>query len=117
MNNAVGMFPTLILCFATHQIQDADTFEHARAWSDHRILILLVLSGIVGIGICYLGFECQRQISATSFFVLQNASKVAVVTAGMTFFGDPISFIGSIGLAMSLGGSFLYSKAQMEMTE
>jgi len=115
VNNSVGMIPALILALASHQLTGLQ--EHARdhtGWSDWRILVLLALSGIVGIGICYLGFETQREISATSFFVLQNISKVFVVGAGVILFEDPIhSPASGISLLMSLGGSFIYGRLQM----
>merc|ERR1719188_1800495 len=101
----------------TGQASHARLEEHASDWKDPKLMVILILSGVVGIGICYFGFECQRVISATSFFVLENVSKVAVVCAGMTFFGDPITPGGMLGLSLSLGGSFFYSQAQIDLTE
>lgn len=116
MNNALGLLPTLILACATHQVSDLTKPEQQEMWSDPAAWFLLVLSGCVGIGICYLGFECQRVISATSFFVLQNMSKVFVVGAGILVFHDPIRSVSQVaGLCMSLGGSFMYGKTQMDM--
>jgi len=115
VNNAVGMVPTVILALSTHQMSGLS--DHAQAeggWRDARVLCLLVLSGVVGIGICYLGFECQREISATSFFVMQNMAKMAVVCAGVLIFQDPIqSPYSGMGLLLSLGGSFAYGRLQM----
>lgn len=115
INNFVGMIPCVALAVASGQLARAP--EHAQGhagWSDPRVWILLVLSGLVGIGICYLGFETQREISATSYFVMQNVSKVFVVGAGVLFFEDPIQSPASgIGLLLSLGGSFLYGRLQM----
>jgi len=114
INNSFGLIPTLLLACATHQFEETQTPTNKASWQDPRVLILLALSGCVGIGICYLGFMCQRVISATSFFVMQNVSKVAVVSAGVCFFGDPISSGSSVsGLCLSLGGSFLYGYLQM----
>jgi drug/metabolite transporter (DMT)-like permease len=116
MNNLVGLVPTLVLAFATHQIQDASLPSNKASWQDWRIIILLLLSGCVGIGICYLGFECQRAISATSFFVLQNVSKVGVVVAGVLIYHDSIkNSVAVLGLLLSLGGSFCYGAAQMHL--
>lgn len=117
MNNTFGMFPTLLLATATHEMDAARKPENLAHWHDLRVLMLLCLSGFVGIGICYLGFECQRAISATSFFVLQNMSKVAVVSVGIAVFADPLSTWTLAGLALSIGGSFLYGKAQMAAPE
>merc|ERR1719401_2005733 len=118
MNNAFGSIPALLLAGATHQISDMTSPEHRASWTDPRVLTLLALSGAIGIGICYLGFECQRAITATSFFVLQNFSKVVVVVCGVTFFGDPISSpLAMAGLVLSIGGSFSYGKAQMTLQQ
>mmetsp|Transcript_23938 Transcript_23938/g.65234 ORF Transcript_23938/g.65234 Transcript_23938/m.65234 type:complete len:381 (-) Transcript_23938:47-1189(-) len=115
VNNSFGMIPTIVVALASHQVARLhENAQHGAGWSDPRVLVLLVLSGVVGIGICYLGFETQREISATSFFVLQNVSKVAVVGAGVLLFEDPIQSPGSgIGLLLSLGGSFAYGRLQM----
>jgi drug/metabolite transporter (DMT)-like permease len=118
MNNALGSIPALLLAGATHQISDMASPENRASWTDPKVLTLLAMSGAIGIGICYLGFECQRVITATSFFVLQNFSKVAVVVCGITFFGDPISSpLAVAGLVLSIGGSFCYGKAQMSLQE
>jgi len=118
MNNAFGSIPALLLAGATHQISDMASPEHRASWTDPRVLTLLALSGAIGIGICYLGFECQREITATSFFVLQNFSKVVVIVCGVTFFGDPIrSPLAVAGLVLSIGGSFCYGRAQMSLQE
>jgi len=117
-NNAFGSIPALLLAGATHQISDMASPEHRASWTDPCVLTLLALSGTIGIGICYLGFECQRAISATSFFVLQNFSKVVVIVCGVAFFGDPLSSpLAVAGLALSLGGSFCYGKVQMSLQE
>jgi len=117
-NNALGSVPALLLAGATHQISDMASPENRASWADPRVLLLLAMSGAIGIGICYLGFECQRAITATSFFVLQNFSKVVVVVCGITFFGDPISSpLAVAGLVLSIGGSFCYGKAQMSLQE
>jgi hypothetical protein len=110
LNNLFGMVPTLILATATGQLQG--TAQNA-AWMDPKVLLLLLFSGLVGTGISVLGIECQRAISATSFSVMQNASKVGVVSAGIIVFADPIgSPISLLGLSMSLSGSFLYGWTQ-----
>merc|ERR1719215_2231473 len=99
---------------ATHQLTDMTVPAHRANWTEPRVQVLLLLSGIVGVAICNLGFVCQRAISATSFFVLQNVSKVAVVASGVVFFGDPISSVwAAAGLLLSMGGSFVYGGLQM----
>jgi len=111
LNNFFGALPTLMLAMSTGQLHDARV-EQAQ-WLQPPVLVLLLLSGLVGTGISVLGIECQRAVSATSFSVMQNASKVAVVGAGALLFLDPIgSPASAMGLLLSLGGSFVYGLAQ-----
>eukprot|EP00746_Dinoflagellata_sp_MGD_P165278 gnl/MRDRNA2_/MRDRNA2_94453_c0_seq1.p1 gnl/MRDRNA2_/MRDRNA2_94453_c0~~gnl/MRDRNA2_/MRDRNA2_94453_c0_seq1.p1 ORF type:complete len:447 (-),score=50.39 gnl/MRDRNA2_/MRDRNA2_94453_c0_seq1:324-1664(-) len=115
LNNGVAMVPTFGMVLATQEITKVTNSAGPVHWTDPQALALLALSGFVGMGICYFGFECQREVSATSFFVMQNLSKVAVVSVGVTVFGDPLSSPWAVlGLVMSLGGSFIYGQAQME---
>lgn len=118
INNTLGILPTLILAQASGQFSSAASPAHKASWTDGRVLLLLLASGLVGIGISWLGLECQRVISATSFIVMQNASKIFVVLAGVTFFGDEVRSAGAIGgLCLSLVGSWLYGAAQMQASK
>lgn len=120
MNNAIGMLPTFALAFFTAEIDGmmGPQAETVNTWTDPRILVLLLISGGIGLGICYFGFACQRVISATSFMVLQNTSKIAVVTMGICVFHDPIrSPYMLLGLLLSCGGTFLYGKASMDLQD
>jgi len=118
MNNIFGSIPALVLAGATHQISDMATPEGRATWMDPCVLPLLVLSGAIGTGMGYLGLEVQRAISATSFFVLQNISRVAVIVCGIVFFQDPIkSPLDVAGLVFSVGGSIAYGKVQMSLQQ
>jgi len=117
LNNGFAMIPTIGMAMMTHEVATATTPENIAHWSDPQTIVLIVLSGFIGMGICYFGFECQREISATSFMVMQNVSKIAVVAVGVSVFGDPLSSVWAyLGLVMSISGSLAYGKAQMEMT-
>lgn len=117
VNNALGMIPTLALAFITQETAQALQPEKAANWLDPRVLVVLLMSGAIGIGIGYFGFACQKAMTATSFMVLQNISKVAVVSMGILIFADPIkSPFAVVGLLLSLSGSALYGKSQMEAT-
>lgn len=115
VTNGVGIIPAMTLALATREVQGIAKLEHAVTWSDSRVMILLILSGILGIGICYTGCELQRVISVTSFAVMHNASNVAVVACGVLFFRDPIkSTAAKTGLMLSLLGGFFYSHASLQ---
>merc|ERR1719220_857203 len=118
LNNFFGMLPTLLLAGVSGQFQKVAAPEQSARWMETQVIVLLVLSGLVGTGISILGLECQRAISATSFSVMQNTSKIAVVSAGILFFFDPIgSPVSMAGLSLSLTGSFLYAWAQQKATQ
>merc|ERR1719428_52336 len=109
MSNGLA-FPSLIGAGSTKEISAALSPEMAARWTDPIVLMLLLISGFGGMGVGFFSLRCQRDTSATSVFVLQNADKVGVIITGITLFGDPIkSFGASIGLLMSIGGSLLYS--------
>lgn len=113
LNNFVGLFPTLAVAMATGEFQQASS--NLARWMNPRVIFLLVLSAVVGISICYTGLVCQREITATSFLVMQNASKFGVVMMGVLIFADPIgSPLVALGLVLNLGGSALYGKAQLD---
>lgn len=113
INNAVGIIPTFVVALASHQVAEvSDVAQRSAGWSDPFILSMLVLSGFLGYGMAYFGLECQRAITATSFFVLQNFSKVGVIGTGIMFFGDPVnSGLTVVGLVLSVVGSVLYGLA------
>merc|ERR1719206_799167 len=115
MSNSLGMIPTAALAFGTSELAKARSGDEA--WSNPQVLVLLMLSGLVGLGINYLGFETQRAISATSFFVLQNVTKLAVVGMGVLMFGDPLTRLTAMGIMLSVSGSAMYGFAQMRLND
>lgn len=115
VTNLFGMLPCIVLAFATTQISELP--KHRKHWTDIRIIAMLCLSGVVSIGIGALGFEVQRRLSATSFLIMQNVSKIVVVFIGVLVFGDTIkSPLAGSGLLVSLLGSFMYSRMQMKVS-
>jgi drug/metabolite transporter (DMT)-like permease len=114
LNNLFGMVPLFVLAQANGQLQSLMNGEHLDVWLDPNVMAILIMSGVIGIGICYIGFECQRALSATSFFVMQNLSRVGVIIAGVVFFGDPIKSVTSIiGMVVTLSGGAAYGRLQM----
>lgn len=107
LNNSLGMIPTMAMAYAMH---DVNTFRaHHNAWRDPCTLLLVALSGFMGMGIGFCGLMCQRAMTATSFQVLQNMSKIGVVAVGVSVFGDRMDGPSQIvGMALSLLGSAAY---------
>jgi drug/metabolite transporter (DMT)-like permease len=116
MNNGLACIPALILAGFAGEMKQATSTEMSQNWTDPIVLIVLGISGFVGMGVGYFGMEAQRDISATSLFVLQNTSKIGVVALGIMVFGDPIkSGIANLGLVMSLVGSLAYGHSTMKI--
>lgn len=111
LNNLMGLVPTLLLAVTLH---DFDDFDKSK-WFASSTTMLLLLSGVIGTGICYFALAVQREIAATSFMVLQNACRMAVVLVGVLVFGDPIGWpFQVLGLALSFAGALWYGKAQID---
>merc|ERR1719482_2327528 len=86
---------------------------HHSAWTDPATLLLVALSGMFGMGIGFYGLMCQKAMTATSFQVLQNMSKVCVVGVGVVVFGDRLDSPTRLGgMALSLLGSAAYGLAR-----
>lgn len=111
LNNSFGMLPTFAMAIAMHEVQGYKL--HYTAWTDPATLVLVGMSGCMGMGIGFFGLMCQRAMSATSFQVMQNASKVIVVCVGVFVFGDNLDGPTRLGgMALSLVGSLAYGVAK-----
>jgi len=109
VNNAMGFFPCILVGFCAGELQEYDS----STWLSVPSILLFLMSGLAGAGLSYFGIGVQREISATSFMVLQNAVRMAVVVAGVAFFGDSIKRGSTmIGLAICFAGAMLYGHTQ-----
>merc|ERR1740138_1741621 len=114
LNNFVGMIPTVVMALATGEFAKVDAAKFFLSMTT----VLLLLSGIIGTGICYFAIAVQREISATSFMVLQNIVRMAVVLVGVVVFLDPLGWpFQVVGLALSFAGALWYGKAQLDGAE
>jgi drug/metabolite transporter (DMT)-like permease len=111
LNNAVGLIPTLALALFLGEFSKVDV----HVWFGSLTAVLLLLSGLIGTGICWFALAVQREITATSFMVLQNAVRMAVVLFGVLAFFDPIGWpFQVLGLVLSFAGAFWYGLAQLQ---
>jgi len=116
MNNGLALIPTMLLAGFSHEFEHATSAQMTQKWTNPVVLSFLIVSGFVGMGVGYFGTECQRDLTATSFFVMGNATKCGVVLLGITVFGDSFKHMhANLGLLMSLTGSALYGHAQMQI--
>jgi solute carrier family 35 protein len=113
LNNLLGCIPTAVMGYHIGEVALFDS----KLWFHSSTTVLLLLSGIIGSGICYFAIAVQREITATSFMVLQNTARMGVVVAGIVIFSDPVDSIGKlVGLILSFAGAIWYGRSQMEAT-
>jgi drug/metabolite transporter (DMT)-like permease len=111
ISNTIGLIPSLLLAGFSHEFKEVT--GHVENWMDPGVILLLIMSGFMGIGIGLFGLMCQKTMSATSFMVLQNMSKVGVVAIGVSLFGDKVnSRQRFMGMIFSLAGSAAYGYAR-----
>lgn len=139
LNNLLGMFPLLIAAWATNEFEK---IPGAMSEVDALGAFWIAASCAVGVGISYTGIWVQSLISATSFLVLVNANKFAIIfleayalphwclqkpghhgisshegesTSGCPdgiFKGKDLSNMQILGAVISIVGGILYGKAR-----
>lgn len=111
LNNALGLFPTFFMASYLGELAAIDL----HLWLASSTALLLLLSGIIGSCICYFAIALQREIAATSFMVIQNVVRMAVVLVGVLLFHDPIGWpFQVLGLALSFVGALWYGKSLLD---
>lgn len=87
LNNAIGAPPCLLLAAAMG--------EHVRWTSTYaeltpRALTYLLVSCLNGLAISYAGIRLQHLVTATTFMVVTNVNKFAVILFGIAAFNDTV---------------------------
>lgn len=109
--NSLGLIPTFFLAWAQGEFQQ---FQRSKDnWMDPGVIVLVLMSAFMGLFIGLAGLMCQKAMSATSFQVMQNMSKVVVVFIGVELFGDKMAgACRMFGMFLSLAGSAAYGYAR-----
>eukprot|EP00401_Gymnodinium_catenatum_P007775 CAMPEP_0117620796 /NCGR_PEP_ID=MMETSP0784-20121206/87311_1 /TAXON_ID=39447 /ORGANISM="" /LENGTH=305 /DNA_ID=CAMNT_0005424717 /DNA_START=173 /DNA_END=1086 /DNA_ORIENTATION=+ len=80
--------------------------------------LLLLGSCICCAGMCYVTIAMQREVSATSLMVLQNASRMGLVAAGIVLCHEPLaSARQAVGLTLSFAGTLCYARTQLNVSD
>jgi drug/metabolite transporter (DMT)-like permease len=114
LNNACGLLPCGVL-LAVYQ-------EPAR-WGDvlselsSSGAFLVLLSCLNGLAISYAGLRVQQLVTATTFMVLTNVNKFAVILFGVVILHDEITPLSTIGVCMAMGGGLWYGRARSRAQE
>lgn len=105
LNNVVGIFLTIGIALASGEVfmwHSVVRQATPSSWS------LIFFSCICGCCLGYLGLRCQKLVSATTFLVLQNFSKVLLLFLSMDLFGDQIKGVSALGCLLSMFGALGY---------
>lgn len=108
LNNLLGIPPILLCALVT---QEWKTLPVASDISFATYLWILA-SCIVGVGISYTGIWAQSLISATSFLMLINANKFAIIAIEATFFNKRLTLAQLVGAFITIVAAIMYGKAQ-----
>jgi len=112
LNNTVGILPLVLLAIFSGEIWTwPSAIQEVHEASGFTVLVLL--SGVMGCSLGYLSLRVGGLVSATSFLILQNLSKVLGIMAGVLLLGDPISGISAVGCAISIAGAASFSYLTM----
>jgi len=109
LNNLGGLVPVLLCAIATEEWKDvphvSDLTLPSYSW--------LLASCVVGVGLSYTGIWCQSLISATSFLVLINASKFAIVCIEALFMNSyQLTWAQVLGALITIFGAVTFGQAR-----
>jgi len=110
LNNLLGMVPLLLVAFWREEFAELPA---AVAKLDAVGKVWVGCSCVVGVGISYCGIWAQSLISATSFLVLVNANKFAIIFIEAFVIGNKtLSPTQWIGASISILAGIGYGKAR-----
>mmetsp|Transcript_19977 Transcript_19977/g.58991 ORF Transcript_19977/g.58991 Transcript_19977/m.58991 type:complete len:311 (-) Transcript_19977:244-1176(-) len=109
LNNAIGSPPTLVLAMIWG--------EHSRWGSAFGALSLhgvayLIISCLNGLAISYAGIRLQHMVAATTFMVITNVNKFAVIFFGILAFNETATPMSIMGCSLAILGGVYYAEAR-----
>jgi len=109
LNNLGGMVPILLCAMATEEWSEIPPMTDLSAGK----LGCLMASCFAGVGLSYTGIWCQSLISATSFLVLINANKFAIVCIEALYLnGAQLTWAQVIGALITIFGGVTFGQAR-----
>ncbi|CAK0884419.1 unnamed protein product [Prorocentrum cordatum] len=107
LNNGLGIVPMFALAIATGEIGH---WGHSLTSADRKICtwFLVVMSGLCGASLGYVGLRTQQLVSGTTVLVMQNFNKLLVISIGMGIFHEHLTPMSLLGCLISLLGCFVY---------
>lgn len=113
LNNAIALLPMCVLLAA---------FGEPAKWYLARQLTsyqwgLLAASCVNAGAISWAGINAQGYVTATTFMVLTNVNKFAVIAFGIFVLGESRSWQAVSGCCVALGGGLWYARARSKLAE
>lgn len=110
LNNFEGMLPLFACAYFTGEFAE---FPHAYASLTNVGMFYVFMGCLVGVGISYTGIWVQSLINATSFLVLVNANKFAILLVeALVAHTKSINIIQVIGATITILAACLYGVAR-----
>mmetsp|Transcript_113428 Transcript_113428/g.308085 ORF Transcript_113428/g.308085 Transcript_113428/m.308085 type:complete len:421 (+) Transcript_113428:89-1351(+) len=105
LNNALGVVPMIFLAIATGEISH---WGQSLASADLDTWFLVLMSGLCGASLGYVGLRTQQLVSGTTVLVMQNFNKLLIIALGMFVFHEHLTPMSFLGCFVSLLGCFAY---------
>jgi drug/metabolite transporter (DMT)-like permease len=105
LNNGLGIVPMLALAVATGEIAH---WGHSLTSADRNTWFLVVMSGLCGASLGFVGLRTQQLVSGTTVLVMQNFNKLLIISIGMGMFHEHLTPLSLVGCLISLLGCFVY---------
>jgi len=113
LNNLLGLPPILLCALLTQEWKALPPVESFTAAS----YFWIAASCVVGVGISYTGIWAQSLISATSFLILINVNKFAIIGIEAVFMDKQLTMAQIVGAVITIIAGVSYGKAQEALTE
>jgi solute carrier family 35 protein len=113
LNNAVALVPMSLLLVAFGEPARWHVVRSLRSWD----WTLLAASCVNAVAISWAGINAQAYVTATTFMVLTNVNKFAVVGFGIFVLGEARSWQAISGCLIALGGGLWYARARSQIGE
>merc|ERR1719333_1426341 len=81
---------------------------HSLVSADLETWFLVVMSGLCGASLGYVGLRTQQLVSGTTVLVMQNFNKLLIISIGMGMFHEHLTPLSLLGCLISLLGCFVY---------
>jgi drug/metabolite transporter (DMT)-like permease len=105
LNNALGIVPMVVLAMLKGEVAH---WGHSLVSAGLDTWFLVVMSGLCGASLGYVGLRTAQLVSGTTVLVMQNFNKLLIISLGMFLFHEHMTALSLLGCLVSLLGCFAY---------